>query len=183
MADQKDLELVESLFERIGTDLGMIIDRDLAFDSIEVDRVTERAAGKDQVHISFKIGFHQDGEVRHGCLLVPLPDAISMAGYLMMIPDEAVQASREEVDLDRTTKDAMLEVSNFVGGAADAVIRTICPEDHSVRSEGCQGVRPDVRPAFPYREGDELLLGRAKARLHDYPEFDALIMIPPIEPA
>lgn len=174
-----DEKLVAELYERIGSDLGMIIDHELTFEKIETSRVTERAVGADQVHISFKMAFDYAGEERHGCLLVPLPEAIAIAGYLMMVPDEEVEASRGEAELEPMTKDAMIEVANFVGGAADLLIREMHPENHSARSAGCQGVRAGVRPAFPYTDGEELILGRARARLHEFPEFDALIMIPP----
>jgi hypothetical protein len=39
-------------------------------------------------------------------------------------------------------------------------------------------VRPDVRPALIYNEGDRLLVGRARGRIHEYPEFDMILMLP-----
>lgn len=180
MSQIPDEKIIEKLFERISADLGMIIDHELEFEEVATERVTTRLAGEGQIHISFKVVFDAGGEQRYGCFLVPLPEAISMAGYLMMAPDDEVEMSREQTELDSTTKDAMLEVSNFVGGAVDAIVRELCPEDHSARSAGCQGVRADVRPAFPYTEGEELVLGRAKARLNEFPEFDVLLMIPPV---
>jgi hypothetical protein len=35
-----------------------------------------------------------------------------------------------------------------------------------------------VRPALPYEEGNELLVGRAKVRLHESPEFEVILMQP-----
>ena len=48
----------------------------------------------------------------------------------------------------------------------------------SVTSKGCQGVRADVRPAFPYEEGAELLVVRAKTKVHDFPSFELIGMFP-----
>jgi len=72
----------------------------------------------------------------------------------------------------------MLEVGNFIGGAADAALREAVGVKAKVRAEGCQGVRPDIRPALVYNEGDSLLVGKAKGRIHDYPEFDLILMLP-----
>jgi hypothetical protein len=173
-----DTDLIGHILERVGSDLGMIIDREFNLSGIAAARENERAAGMSKVHISFKLRFrHADGSYQ-GCLLIPLPDAISLAAYLMMVPDDAVKAHRSTSTLDQSTKDAMLEVGNFVGGATDAVVRTWIPEKLTVRSEGCQGVRANIRPALVYEEGAELLVGRATARIHDFPDFEIVLMLP-----
>ena len=109
---------------------------------------------------------------------MPLADAVSVAAYLMMAPDEEVAEHRGTEDLDRSMKDAVLEVGNFVAGAADAVLHNWYPEGYSVRSAGCQGVRADVRPAFPYEEGTELIVGKCTSKVHDYDSFDLLLLLP-----
>lgn len=171
-------ELVASALERIAADLAMIVDRQVSIDLVVVERVNERPAGEGRIHISFKLGFRTPSGERQGCLLVPLPDAVSLAAYLMMTPDEAVAAQRETQDLDRVTKDALLEIGNFVGGASDTAVRDHCRDGHAVRSDGCQGVRAGVRPALRYEEGDELVVGRARARIHDFPEFELILVLP-----
>ena len=175
-----DLELVESIFDRLAADLGMIIDRDFKISSPSSERAFERASGRTKVHISFRLCFKTASAQARGAVLIPLPDAISLAAYLMMVPDDAVKSHRSTTTLDRSTKDAMLEVGNFIGGASDAVIRSWFSDKYSVRSEGCQGVRANVRPAFQYTEGDELLIGRATAQIHDFSPFEILMMIPPL---
>ena len=182
-AKAEDLDLVRGIFERIATDLGMIIDREIRIFEPQVGRTRTRVEGQGQIHISFKLAFKVGEETLHGCLLVPLPDALGMAAYLMMVPDEAVEASRGETELDRSTKDAMLEVGNFVAGAVDAVVRGRFADGCSARSEGCQGVRPGVRPSFVYEEGRELIVGRSTAQLHEFPEFELILMLPIIPPA
>ena len=78
-----DLDLVQSVLDRIAKDLAMILDRELALSGCTAERRTERPVGADQIHISFRLGFvgATNGQ---GCLLLPLPEAISLAGYLMM---------------------------------------------------------------------------------------------------
>lgn len=173
-----DVDLIEGIFSRIGSDLEAILDHELLFEEVQTERASSRAAGQGQVHISFKLGVQREDEWLHGSLLIPLPDAISMACFLMMAPDDVVEANRTLAAPDEAMKDAMLEVGNFVAGAADSVLRTWFPEDRTVRSEGCQGVRADIRPAFPYAEGDELIVGRASACLHSYPAFEMTLMLP-----
>jgi len=174
-----EVELIEEVFQRIAGDIAMIADRNLQINSIKTRRSSKRAVGRGNIHISFKLGIETPEGILHGCVLVPLPDAISLACYLMMVPDDGVRSKRSDRDLDSTTKDAMLEVANFIGGATDAALRALgLQEEIKVRSEGCQGVRADVRPALIYSEGDPLLIGKAKAVLHDYPAFDMILILP-----
>jgi len=175
---EREAEVVEELLQRIASDISMITDRDLLITVKEVSKWSERPAGKNKIHISFRIGIQQADGVKHGCLLLPLPDAISLACYLMMIPDDGVKGKRALSTIDEAIKDAMLEVGNFIGGATDAALREAVGVKAKVRAEGCQGVRPNIRPALVYNEGDALLVGRAKGRVHDYPEFDLLLMLP-----
>lgn len=179
--NEKETLLVEEVLQRIAADLSMITDRELVVGQSRVNRCSERPAGEDQVHISFRIAFEQGDQLRHGCVLMPLPDAISLACYLMMVPDENIEDRRALEDLDETTKDALLEVGNFIGGAADAALREAVGVRARVRSEGCQGVRASVRPAMIYNEGDPLVVGRAKATVHDFPEFELLMMLPELD--
>lgn len=170
--------LVEEVLQRIAADLSMITDRELVIGEAKVKKMNERPAGRGRVHISFRLGFEQAGELHHGCVLLPLAEAISLACFLMMVPDEGVTGKRKLTTLDETIKDAMLEVGNFIGGAADAALREAVGVEAKVRSEGCQGVRAGIRPALIYDEGEPLVVGTARASVHDYPEFDLIMMLP-----
>jgi hypothetical protein len=171
-------ELVEGVFDRISKDVSMIIDREISVESVTAERVSQRPAGEGQVHISFKLGLHGASPEKQGTLLVPLPEAISLAGYLMMIEDDVIEQNRAMEELDTYTKEAILEVGNFIAGATDAVVGMCYPEGLSVRTAGCQGVRPGVRPALAYAEGDELIVGRAELRIHSFPCFEAILILP-----
>ena len=175
-----DLDLVTSIFERISTDLSMIIDREIAVEDVRAGRTHRRVVGASNVHISFKLALQRGQTTHQGCLLVPLPDAIALSAYLMMVPDETVIHERERTDLDRPMKEALLEVGNFVAGACDAVLRRTL-EGCTVRSEGCQGVRADVRPALQYREGDELVVGRARGRIGSFEPFELILQLPALD--
>ena len=171
------LAFVEGLIRKIAESLVPLVDRDLHVGAITCDVATRRPAGKGCIHVSFKLGFTIDGTTSHGCVLVPLPDAIALGGYLMMMSDAVVKEHRGDSDLDAAMKDAMLELGNFIAGAVDDVMRSYVP-GASVRPEGCQGVRPDVRPALEYVEGDELVVGRAVVRLARYSESELIVVLP-----
>lgn len=173
--------LVEDILHRVASDLAMICDRELDVDVHSVEKHAERTVGKGGIHISFRLGFEQEDKRTHGCLLMPLPDAISLACYLMMVPDDSVKGKRSLKDIDESIKDAMLEVGNFIGGAADAALRESSSVVAKVSSEGCQGVRPNVRPALCYNEGEGLVVGRARSTIHEYPEFEMILMLPELE--
>jgi len=96
---------------------------------------------------------------------------------MMSVPDAAVVSHRRKADLDETTKDALLEVGNMTGGAINDTMRSASPGT-LVQFFGCQGVRANVRPAFPYAEGDQLVVGRAQARIHEFPAFELIVMFP-----
>lgn len=175
--------MAEETFQRLAGDLGMIADRPIQVQSVSVERAQQRAVGRGSVHISFKLGFQYGGAIRHGALLVPLAEAITLGCYLMMVPDDGVRSKRSMQSIDAGLKDALMEVGNFVGGATDAALRGLGLDTIKVRSEGCQGVRANVRPAFVYTEGTDLIVGRAKLRVHTWPVFDALLMLPVLKPA
>lgn len=171
------------ILHRIGADISMITDRELAIESNEVQRASERPAGAGGVHISFRFGIHDGEGVSHGCLLMPLPEAIALAGYLMMQPDAEVAEKRELEAPDEPLKEAILEVGNFIAGATDAALRESIGGGHKVRPEGCQGVRADVRPALVYEEGTPLVVGHAKATLEGHEEYDMILVLPEFDRA
>ncbi len=176
-----ELELAGSLFGRMAGDLSMIVDREFLIEDVRVERRTQRPVGRERVHISFKLSIDHHGETWPGCLLVPLPDAIVLAAYMMMLPDESAALERSRTELDAPFKEALLEVGKFLAGACDSVLRGAFREDCSVRSGGCQGVRADVRPALPYREGEVLLVARARARVHEFEPFELILVLPSFE--
>lgn len=175
---QPQIDCVEEIFQRIASDLSMIADRELTVDSVEAELMTQRPLGRGKIHISFRLGFQSKPGTEHGCLLIPLPDAISLACCLMMVPADMVKSNRSQKTLDSTTKDAMLEVGNFICGATEAALRALGIDDTKVSFEGCQGVKSGVRPALIYAEGDTLVVGRAQVTMADFPEDVMLLVVP-----
>lgn len=174
----RDLALATALVERITTDLAMICDRAFVVESVVAERATAKTPAVGGVHISFKLEVRSDGKGYAGALTVPLPEAIALASWLMMLPDETVAKNRELADLDRSLKDALIEIGNLIAGAADAVVRDRSGGRLSACAKGCQGIRAGQNPAFEYASGEPLLVVRARGRLHEFPAFELVLQAP-----
>jgi len=177
-----DAVLVGGILARISGDLGMMLGHELELGAPALTRAHARPAGAGQVHISFKLALaNADAGERHGALLVPLREALTMGCFLLMIPEERVSARREEAAPDLALKDALLEIGNMIGGATSTALAELGLAGWTARSAGCQGVRAGVRPAFPYEEGGALVVARFQAALAPFPPFEALLILPSLE--
>jgi len=173
-----DFSLVRKICDQVSANVGLIVDRSLTVGDLNVARFPERVCGKGRVHISFKLGFEYDGDLLHGCILVPLPEALTLAGSLLMLPLSGIEEVRKEKAPDQASKDALMELGNFVGGAADEALRDSDFRGLRVFSEGCQGVRAGVRPCLAGTEGTEYVVGRATTNIDDFPAFELLVLVP-----
>jgi len=177
----QDATLASGLLQRSARELSVLMGRELEVQVRGVERTHARPVGHGTIHISFKLGVGKSGgPLRQGALLVPLPEAIAMACFLLMVPDEVVAARRTETNLDAGMKDALLEIGTMLGGACNNALTGLGLGTWTIRSEGCQGVRADVRPALEYREGDELIVCRAQARLEPFGPFPLILILPPV---
>ncbi|TAJ02397.1 MAG: hypothetical protein EPO68_18200 [Planctomycetota bacterium] len=175
---QVDQELAAALFARLAEDLAVVIDRPFAIHSVEVARRREKPVRADGIHLSFRVCVQRNGRAHHGCVLVPLADAVALAAYLLMAPDDVVKTRRLEQQLDRATKDALLEVGNFIAGSAETALRAVLSPDCKASAEGCQGVAAGAKPAFVYADGVELLVATARAQIHTWPAFELCFALP-----
>jgi hypothetical protein len=171
-------ERVSGLVHRIATDLSMIIERDVRVLSCDVRRAGERAAGAGVVHIALKQAYRHGERAAHGCLLVPLPDALTLAGFFLMLPDDVVAAQRSLATVDAATKDALLEVASFVAGSLGSSLAGEGPAGIEVRSASCQGLRPDAVPALAHEPGNEWWIARAKIQVHTFAAADVWLLLP-----
>ncbi len=170
---------VNEIFDRVASDLAMLSDRDFEVLGVDYEQRVDRPAGPGIIHVSFRFGIvGAGGAVEHGTMLLPLPESISLAAYLMMQPDSAVSELRQQTEVDHAIKEAMLEVGNFVAAAGEAALRAIGSNAQSVIFEGCQGVRADVRPALEYNEGAPLSVGRAQVKIAGAEPVEMVVIVP-----
>lgn len=171
-------ERVSELVQRIAADLSMIIEREVRVLSCDVRRAAERAAGAGVVHIALKQAYRHGEVVAHGCLLVPLPDALTLAGFFLMLPNDVVEAQRSLSTVDAVTKDALLEVASFVAGSVGNALAGGGPSSVEVRSASCQGLRPGALPALAHEPGNDWWIARANIKVHTFAAADVLLQLP-----
>ena len=174
-----DDKLAKEIGDQVSADLSMIIDREMVIESVASERSDARVAGEGSIHLSFKIEVLIGPDHHYGCLLMPLAEAVSVAGFLMVMTDEEVDEERKKTTLDRSMKDAMLEVGNFVGGSADSIVRKwVGDAPMSARFSGCQGVAPGLVPNFTFAAGSELIAARLQVRISGFSPFQMILMLP-----
>ena len=176
--ETKQVLVLEEVLQRIAGDLSMIADRNMKVGDVDCERMDHRPAGEKQVHISFRMGFQAKGQWFAGCVLIPFVDAVALAGCLLMLPEATLVAQRKVVELDPPSKDAMLEVGNFISGATDAALRSLELEGLKVVFDGCQGVRANVRPALIYEEGEPLWVARSEVTVEGFDTQSYIVMLP-----
>lgn len=175
----QDTTLVREVFGRVTKDLTALLGVEVDLSGQVVERLRFRPAGRRVIHISFKLGFEREGQPRRfGALLVPLAEAVTLAGSLLMLSGDAIARRRGASSLDLASKDALLEIGSMIAAACSSALAEVGAAGISVRFEGCQGVRPDVRPALPYVEGSELVIGRASACIDPFAPFEMLLLLP-----
>lgn len=173
----EDLDVVTHALRRVAGRLGALVDHDIALEGFRAERALQRPVGRGSVHVSFRQRYLLDAAT-HGCLLLPLAAAQSLAGHFLMLPADEVAARRERPDLDPLAKDALIDLSGFAARALQQWLLEDFGVTADVRTGGCQGVREAVRPAFPYEEGSPLLVGRATARFGATPPFEWILALP-----
>ena len=92
---EAELQCLRECLERVVGDLALISDHEMTIGSLETLRSGRRIVGKGSAHVSFKLGFESSTGQCHGCLLVPLPGAITVACFMMLVPTETVRAQAE----------------------------------------------------------------------------------------
>ena len=174
-----DTAVARSIFGRICGDLGRMCALGFQLLDVRAERGVDGVAGEREIHIAFKLDVDFGHTSAQGCLLVPLPDAITLASALLVLPPNVIETRRRDEELDLSTKDAMLEVGNLIGGSIGTALRKHYGEHMRARSAGCRGVKPGVVPSFTY--AGEMLVAHANARIASYPPFEMHLMLP--EPA
>ena len=145
---QPDSDWTSRALARVAEDWAMMIDHEVSIENVQVERESSAPACEGSVHIAFQFGLtHAElGPRYRGALLVPLPDALTMAAYLMMTPENQIAGARAAQAPDSATKDSLMELSSILASALDGVVQDSFEGTWSVTSLGCQGVREGAVP-------------------------------------
>ena len=172
---------IEEILNRIASDVSIVADVPIRVEGVQAEVVGTKPAGAGVVHIAFRLDFHEDGERRQGCVLVPLPDAQVLAGGLLMQPTTRLDEARGRDDLDRTTKEAVMELGTFLAGATESALRDAGHVLVQVHHRGCQGVRADVAPRLDGYTGGPLVAGTCEAKVGDYDPGTWHVVLPELD--
>lgn len=177
-ATEEEIEWAREILAPIPEHLSTLLGYDLRATLGSVVRQRSRPAGHGSVHISFKLGFKSVLGNLHGCWLVPFPQAATLAGWMMQLPEDELAQMREATALDSVQKDAMLEIGNLIASAAGEATEPLGFRELRVRAEGCQGVRDGVRPALVYEDGDPLVVAKAELEVAGFPPTETVLVLP-----
>jgi len=178
-----EVRLAEECVHKIAGDLSMLAERSLVVLSIAVEKHGRRPVAARRVHVSFKFGIEHAQAVRHGCVLVPLPDALALAGCLMMLGDDEVALQRVRPAPDAALRDALVDVDALMARSIELALASVGLSRMRTGPESCQGVRADARPALDHAEGDELVVATGLVQLHVWPPFELTVVLPALSPA
>ncbi len=167
-----------AIVQQVAADLSLICDRPFEVEHVSTERAAHKRAAGGTVHISFRASFEGPTGHGEGCVMLPLPEAVSLAAFQLGQDDETVRGRRASCEVDRPTKDTLLELCHLVCGSIDAALRPFHAERVQVTSGGCQGVRAGQRPGFGAADGDDLLIGTVRARLGAFESFELVLQLP-----
>ncbi len=109
---------------------------------------------------------------------MPLPDAMAMASYLLMLGDRTVLRTRDLAEPDGTMKEALEALGRIWANSVCGGSRARFGPGLRVRFAGCQGVRDAIRPALAYPQGEPLVVGKARIRFARWECFRAILTLP-----
>ena len=75
----RDTGVVHAVLARVAEAVGQHLDRAFAIQPPSVFLSKHKFAGERMIHIAFKLAIKAEGRAHHGAMLVPLPDAITLA--------------------------------------------------------------------------------------------------------
>ena len=176
--DSAHLPATEEILNRIGSDLSIVADVSLRVEGVEAQPVTERPAGEGVIHVSFRLDFLEPEGAHQGCVLLPLADVQVLAGGLQMQSAMYLSEARDSQELDEPSKEAVMELGTFVAGATESALRDQGHALIQVQHQGCQGVRPDVRPRLNATEDAPLVWGTCRATLAEFPTSTWHLLLP-----
>jgi len=158
--------------------LRSIIDRELNarvadLGYLEVDEFLDRLESPMAV---IRGGLDKDFAGKTLYIAMPMAEAITIAGLMMMTPDETLATKRKSGQLDGEDLEAFGEVGNMLCSAADGVLRDSVSKPIGARLQDTGQIRPGV-DAQGVLGSDPLLFCRFRLKVGDHPEVTGYVLI------
>ena len=170
-------KLFAKLAESIRETLGSLVGRELNAQPVEfsIGDAESLQAGLGRSHAVVRGALDKDYAGKTLCTLLDVGDACTMAGLLMMTPENVIEQRRQGGKLEGEDKEAFGELANVLCSGISATLRAdvtnvdIRLQDHGVLSPGSDALA--LLPSGP------LVLCKVKLRIEGYPEGHAWIVV------
>ena len=170
-------DLLDLLIDETAASLSLLSDFQLGEPAADDAVQSERPQGA-SVEVAFRFGFSIGGRARMGILSMPLPDILSLADSLLMLPTADIEKGREESAPNEGQKEAILEAGNLIGGAFAGALGRRLTSENAVQFFGCQGVAQGKSPWISGHTGEPLAIRRHGANFGSFAPFTVTLAIP-----
>lgn len=169
--------LFAKLAESIRETLGSLVGRELTAQSVEISISDAESlqSGLGRSHAVVRGALDKDYAGKTLCTLIDVADACTMAGLLMLTPENVIEQRRQAGKLDGEDKEAFGELANVLCSGISTTLRAditnvdIRLQDHGVLSPGSDPLA--MLPAGP------LVVCKVKLRVDGYPEGHAFVVV------
>ena len=177
MGDVEPTELLDLLIDEAAASLALLSDFQLG-EPVLADVIEHDRPVWEEVHIVFRIGFAIKGRARMGLLGLTLPEALTLSGFLLMLPTDSVAENRSKSEPNEGDKEAIMEAGNLIAGAFRASLSKRVNGSVDVQFFGCQGVAAGEPPWISGFEAEALAIRQHSASFAKFDTFSVVMAIP-----
>ncbi len=177
MGDVETTELLDLLIDEAAASLSLLSEFQLG-DPVLEDVIEHDRPIWDDVHIVFRIGFAIKGRARMGLIGLTVPEALTLSGSLLMMPQDTVAENRTKAAPDEGDKEAIMEAGNLIAGAFRASLSKRINGSVDVQFFGCQGVAAGDAPWISGFESEPLAIRQHSASFANFEPFSIVMAIP-----
>lgn len=177
MGDIEPSELLDLLVDEAAASLSLLSDFQLG-EPAEEDVIEHDRPVWEDIQVVFRIGFLIKGRARMGLIGISLPEALTLAGSLLMLPTDAVAENRVKDAPDEGDKEAIMEAGNLIAGAFDAVLSKRVNGSVEVKFFGCQGLEAGSPPWISGFGSEALGVRHHSASFANFDPFHMVLAIP-----
>ena len=139
-------EVLELLVDEVASALSLLCPFQLSGPATDDEIVEDRPGADGSVRIAIRYGFKTPRGVRMGFLQLPLENALTLAGNLLMLPTAELRESIGKEEPDEGEKEALMEAGELLASAFQDQLEKRLTDETVVQFFGCQGVGPDDAP-------------------------------------
>lgn len=171
-------DLVTKLLSAIGESLGTLVNRNLQLSpgcEMQLAPAHVWSSSQETSMTAIRAALEGGPEDGHCILALETRDAITLAGCLMMTPEEVIKEQRIGGVLDKDQSEAINEVGNVVFSGTGPVLREVLGPEHGLQVKDHAAMPPREDPQGILGAGDIVVYDFA-IKIGDYPEAKAFLI-------